>query len=583
MGVFSLVFLAGFIFPEVLQNPPRDLASLVRVESALAQLGVKTDEANLIALLQKVQTGGVDEAALQQAVADLAAEEFETRRQARDTLKSAGAAARPYLEKAAKSDDPEVRLAAGNLLRGLDARRARPGMDEAYLKRLFAIRMLEKMKSKNALPALRSVAEGNDITLAGAAREAIAVIQGEAFPAQETRKWIEALSARLPADTGFVALLRLDRNRRDAAFVELMQKMMKDKAIQTLMGSSGMPPDMTPMFDRAERGLIEAIGLAGNIRVDAVATISSNELTDGDEGYIAWVFRGFWDPARVRKAFASGMSKEATIAGRRVLYSGYSPALCVVDAKTAVFSMSDRKDASHIAPVLKALTAERGEHKTPAHVLPAFKLVLKDGRQLGAAGALSERQKRLMRAEFASALKRAEARAGAAQTPERKMKLAWLRLMMNLADANQFTADLDEKGTLTLTAEANEEKAAKVLHAALDQIQEGMREQMAGAQGRMPPMLNAIMPQGGKWLREVRTEGKRLVLKTDLSVLGKMALLFAGRASRPSAPVQARPQAVEEARRKAKEAKVRAMVEAVARKKAAEMRKQLEVEAQQRR
>jgi len=291
-----------------------------------------------------------------------------------------------------------------------------------------------------------------------------------------------------------------------------------------------------------------------------------------------------------------------------VLYARRGPALCVVDAETAVISIGDREDGTHIAPVLEALTAERGERKTPAHVLKAFELVLKDGRQFGAAGALSERQKKLMRAEFAAALKRAEARAGAAQTPERRLKLAWLRLMMNLADVNQFTADIDEKGTLTLTAEANEEKVAKTLHAALDQIQEGMREQMAGAQGRMPPMMNAIMPQGGKWLREVRADGKKVVVKTELSALGKMVFLVGGvHARRRPVPMRPRAQAVEEARRKAMEAKVRAMAEAEARrealkakvramaaearrkaeaearKKEEEMRKQREVEAQQRR
>ena len=47
-----LLLVGGTFFPNLLESPPRDLASLVRPEPALLQMGVTVEEAALIDLLK---------------------------------------------------------------------------------------------------------------------------------------------------------------------------------------------------------------------------------------------------------------------------------------------------------------------------------------------------------------------------------------------------------------------------------------------------------------------------------------------------------------------------------------------------
>ena len=508
----------------------------------------------------------MDDAALKRAVADLGAKDFAVRRQATTTLQTAGDAARPYLEQAAKSDDPEVSLTAKRLLRSMERSRSRPQPDRDYLTRLYAIRALEQMGSQNALPVLQRVAEGDDLTLADAAREAMTVITGKALPAaeQETEAWLKRLAVRLPADAGFVGLLRLDRNRREAALVTLAQEMMKQPALQGVMGNFGGEANLSPMLEQFETKLVQVVGMTGNIRLDAVATIASDEIGDRDRGYMAWVVKGRWDPARVRKSFAQGMREETTIAGQRVLSEGRrGPACCILDGETAVFSIGDGAEAvaAHIA---EALTAERGEHETPAHLAPAFKLVLQDKRQLAAAGALSEAQKATIRRELEPELQRAEAREAGADAAGARLMLAGLRFGLNLAKVAQFTAYLGESGALTLTAEADE-ATVTAMHATLGQFQEGLDAQMAQAPPEARQMLDTVLPQGAKGLWSAQAAGQQITAQTNLAELAKAAMLFAGverRRARPADP--ARREA--EARRRAEAARR----EAEARRRAAE-------------
>lgn len=157
MGMVGVSFMSvmmlfsGDLVTNPLTAPPRDLATLISAAYALTQAGVAQDEETLIALLGTTKSttkAPAREADLQQAIADLGAKDLETRKRAIAVLMSAGARARPLLAQAAKSDDPEVRTTATQLLRKLNAAISRTAAkgDIEYVKKLFAIRRQESLK-----------------------------------------------------------------------------------------------------------------------------------------------------------------------------------------------------------------------------------------------------------------------------------------------------------------------------------------------------------------------------------------------------------------------------------------------------
>ena len=126
--VIELVFVCGLVML-LLGAPMRDLASLVDEEAALERLEVQTDEQFLLALLQETE-GTADRS-------------------------GAGTPA------------PDA-----TVMQKLELQR-----DRDYVKKLFAIRMLEQMKSRKAMPVLKNMAESRDVTLRDASAQAIPILQ----------------------------------------------------------------------------------------------------------------------------------------------------------------------------------------------------------------------------------------------------------------------------------------------------------------------------------------------------------------------------------------------------------------------
>ena len=116
-----IILLGGNFFPQLLESPPRDLVSLVDPKVVLEKEGLKTDGASLIALLEGKVEVNLGEADLKKAIADLASDEFRTREHARQVLEAAGQDAYPYLNEAARSEHPEVRLSAKEIIAAVNA------------------------------------------------------------------------------------------------------------------------------------------------------------------------------------------------------------------------------------------------------------------------------------------------------------------------------------------------------------------------------------------------------------------------------------------------------------------------------
>jgi len=148
---------------DIMEAPPRDQASLLSPGSTLAQMQVNADEASLITLLQ------------------------------------------------ARHEDKPV-PATGDM--------PGPVGDTEYVKQLLAIRAPEGMRSAQAIRVLEQIAEEDDITLADAAAQAVAVIGGKAISRPAGLETLEPVAGMVPPDTGFVLVADVERGSKTVTLRE---------------------------------------------------------------------------------------------------------------------------------------------------------------------------------------------------------------------------------------------------------------------------------------------------------------------------------------------------------------------------
>jgi len=517
-----LILFSGGVLNQLNQAPPRDLASLVSPKTALRQLSVPDDEASLIALIRTRGKPSLEEHALRRAIADLGAEEARTRQNAAKRLLAAGPVARPYIEEAARSDDPEVRLTARELLQKLKAAKASMAGDTEYVKKLYAVRALEEMKSRKAIPALEAMAKGRDITLRAAAAEALAAIRGDEVKRPsgvETLKWV---SERLPKDVGFVGLLDLERNRRARTIRDSLKAAFQKQGKPAPAVGLGLP-QIQEMLGMLEEGVPRLLALTGNIRVDSVTMLSSERLGERRAGYIAWVFKGLWDPARLRAACAGNLTGEMEVSGHKVFFERYGGAFCFPDEHTAVISVGPGRDGEHIREVVEALSGKR-TGGPPRHLAWAFERVGKGKERLAAAGKLSEMQKVMLKEELGREVARMKARIAQNARPHRQVELAACEMLLRLADVAQFSGRLTPEGKVVLQGECARKESAEKLGKSLIGLEEQIRALAVAELQQMPPQFKAMLGMFTKDMKfwESRVEGKTVTAEGHL----EQAMLF---------------------------------------------------------
>ena len=530
MGFLGLLLLvSGDFLVRFLNAPPRDLAALVQPQVVLQQAGVEVKEDVLIALVEVPKKDVLDHAALALAAADLGAEAYQVRQRAVETLRKAGAAAKPYLEKASTSDDPEIRLTVAELLRALKKAKAPSDEgDRTYVKRLLAIRMLEQLRSRKALPALRQVAAGADLTLADAARQAMALIQGAGAPAVAARRAADEVSGMVSENVGFIALLDISRGRQDGTLRQYVEAALKDKDPRSLGVRD--PSHLDQWLGRMEKGVVAIIARCGNARVDWVAMVTSGDLgAERRRGYVAWVFKGFWDPARLRKACAQAMRQQMTVGERVVFHNGHGPAVCIFDERTAVISIGDGRDGEHMRQFLEELPA-RGKGRIPAHAGPALKMVAGGQVRLAASGALSDGQRAELRREIQQEIQRIEQRIQQGRKRgDTDLILAACRMLLDLTGVDAFSAHVGPGGKLIAQARCPENAPAAALHKSLTTVEQHMRDMIAKQMSnQMPPQVRALfgnLEQGGA-LWQTTLKGNAVTATADLGLGGAFLMLM---------------------------------------------------------
>jgi hypothetical protein len=473
--MMELIFLA-FLFvapktelPQILATPPRDFAALVAPDVALDQMGVATDEASLMKLLGVEVKDTVKGPDLSLAVKDLGAVEFETRKKAMETLQAAGIAARPLLEEAAKSDDPEVSMAARELLKAMRTaeRRGIEQGDGEYVKRLFAIRLLEQKKSKKALPALRVLAQGSDITIREAAREAISVIEGKGLPKHSAKKGLEQVRKMLSSDIALVGVLDCTRNATAKTLMDYVQP------VTNAMMAGDPKGRYTGRFNRSQKrlqqGIPQAIALVGNMRVDSVTMIISDDIGD-NSGYVGWIFKGLCDPKRLGGLLAKELRNKGAVGDYTTYAERYGPGICVMDEETVVMSVGDQREGQHIRQMMELLLNKEKKPLSPV-LNQAFEGVLKDGHLLGTAGVWPKGVVGLLKPELDRAVARNQNRQGDWAAIENAM----LKLILDSFSVKIALGYIDKKGNVVVTAKCADAKSATALGKSLASMDEQMR------------------------------------------------------------------------------------------------------------
>jgi hypothetical protein len=547
MEMLIMALLSSFTFIQgVVDAPPRDFASLLQAKAVLEQMNVTTDEATLITLIATDATVKIGEMRLKQAINDLQSEDRQARKMAEMLLDAAGDAAIPHLEKAVKSTDPEVKVTAQNLLRGIQQKRmAEARNNTGYVKKLMAIRALQDMKSKNALPALAVIAKGGNPTLSDAAQTAVAIINGQEPKRTTGAATLKQVMTRLPMNVGFVAVLDMEKGsnpRTINAFVADIQKQLEaEKNPQ----AKQVAPMMAAMMPQIQKGMVQAIGMTGNIRIDSITVLTTADMATGpgnDDGAAAFIFKGLHDPAMMTNLLKQNRRiKEMKYKKDTVLYQ-HDVAFCSVDKNTFVIAVSEANDGSQIYAFLDAW------HEQPNKILPmhkvAFDAVIAGKGRLAVGGAMSDAQKAISRPEIQRELQRMKNRPN--RGPEHAVQVAMLDMVVAAIDAKSYVGHIDPKLSIVIEATCKDAADAKAMADKLTKMDKAMRDVINDGlakmknQGGADQMFSAMLKNMDfkKPFFESEANADKATGKCDFSRLMSMGILSVMSMGVQAQPVQ---------------------------------------------
>jgi hypothetical protein len=225
----------------------------------------------------------VDTEEIPKWIAALGADHFRMRKDASKALQEIGEPARPFLEAASTSEDPEISSRARSLLASLPSRQP-----STAIRRLMAVRTLGELKDPKGLAVLESLLDSNEPFLADFARLAAQRIEGKPHE-HVPLKHNPADLALLPSNTAALGQMVVPGDP-DWHVEKLFEHMPMFGAVE---GQADMLAEMT-----------EAVGLAaeqlGNVRLDALTLGFTENIARGD-GAMILIAHGKWD---VRKMTA---------------------------------------------------------------------------------------------------------------------------------------------------------------------------------------------------------------------------------------------------------------------------------------
>ncbi len=424
MGISLVALLILMLGGDLLEAPPRDLASLVNPTRMLEQMQVRTDEASLIALLQ-----------------------------------------------ARHEEKPVLDELPG------------PRGDTEYVKQLLAIRALEAMKSGQALTVLEEIAGEADITLADATAQAIQPLRGADYFRPSGLETLKQAAGMVPPDAGFVLVLDAARGSKTvtvADYFALFQQKMGPA-----MGALSPPAGLLEQgIKEAEDAIVLALSLVGNIRLDSVTVVCSSDVgTEEDVPYVCLILKGLYDPVRMARVCRGGIGEPLQIEGHAVFHEGDDPAVCLLDEHTAIICWGSGPGSRYIERVLQGMAA-RKDTALPAHAARAFELIAQKQARMALSGALTNAQKAMIEEAFGEELARSERTPAPAEGAQ--MELEALRIGLALTKVELFEGYSTADGKLTLAATCQDANAAAQLFAPLSKLEENLRQQLLANMTNIP-------------------------------------------------------------------------------------------------
>jgi hypothetical protein len=281
-------FGSMFLMMALAMQGANDMLDYVQPQTYWKDQGVEMTVAGM-----SVEAGGGtvagDAAALVKQLGDA---DFKVRDEAQRKIAAMGEAARAEMEKAAKSDDPEVATRAQALLQALKGR-----AQDRPIRQLMAIKALGELKDKQALPVLQPLLQSKEPFVADYAAESIAAIEGKPYRRpQATDKELASDLALLPGNCAFVGQMRFPGGGKPdfaKAFESIPAEML-----------GGVNKD--DLIRQASQMVMQAAGFVGNIRAQALTVGVADDVGD-QTGFVVLVGRGKYQPETARKPIMEEM------------------------------------------------------------------------------------------------------------------------------------------------------------------------------------------------------------------------------------------------------------------------------------
>ncbi len=224
-------------------------------------------------------------------VKQLGDDQYTVRQAAREKLATYGSKAKPALEKALTSKDPEVVVSAKDLLDQMSQRGA-VGR-EKQVRQLMAIRTLGETKEKSAVALLTKLSKSTTPFVAEYAQRALALVQEQPAPVVKPAGWAELDQdlALLPENVGLFGA-----TQSGFAPARTLAEISTDMAT-TRSRAAASAQRLAASYQRAiQANILSYVEQTGNMRVTGMSLGVSDDFGDrNDAGWAVFIWHGTFD------------------------------------------------------------------------------------------------------------------------------------------------------------------------------------------------------------------------------------------------------------------------------------------------
>lgn len=292
----------------------RDLTGFLSTDAYWKAKGIAISIGQLTRELEPVKAADVST-----PIAELDADDPNTREAATNKILAVGPGALPALVETVKNGSPEASVRAAKLLVQI-----RAAYKPAYVRRLMAIRTLGEMKDPNAVAVLRPLLDSQEMFEAEYARSAIAMIEGKAHAppvATEAERAADVFLLPSRLDMVFQAAPSIDGTFTFEKMIAQLpfEKVHKTKSRQEWIGK-----------------LVGILETAGNVRIDAI-TVGFYAAPPGVPGNYIVVARGEFDATAICALLRTITQKSEIVDGTNVFQIDTDAAVLVSSNRRLVF------------------------------------------------------------------------------------------------------------------------------------------------------------------------------------------------------------------------------------------------------